>query len=608
MSNVTEKDSVDNIYSFITSEEGAYSLPIPVGVDGYEWNMQEHIRTTVLYKASKFTKGPNDGNRPFKNIIRGILNLQYRTEGFDVKEILLYINNSTKYFLSFLVRKYHEDWARENSIDTFIDDVVESYVDFGGTLVQKTKDIVPKVIKPETIAFCDQSNILSSPFGIRHFMSPSELKDMETNGWGDKKFGASITVEDLIIVSKKEKKTGKVGGKAFSTPGKYLEVYEVHGYLPESYLKEDGAVDKFIPQIQFVTFYTDEKGEKQWNTLFKANEPELKFKFLKRGKDFGRAFGFGGAEELFQPQIWVNFSEIAKKEMLEAASKVIHVTDDPSFPTQNKVSDLDNGEILTLKQGRKISVLDTRPLNIELFDRATLAWETNARQLGAASETSLGAHPPSGTPFKLEQLVSRQTVGEESLHGYRQGQIATFVDELYRDWFIPGFVKDITKGKEFLAKLELDELQTIADNLVKTKVEEFKKEQTLEGKLFGETDIESIREKVRADFMSGGSDRFLKIFKDEMKEVPISVKTNIAGKQKDMLARVDKLNSVFSQVFSTYDPQTGTFTALDDPRIAKLFNEILENSDLSPIDFNVGPQQAAPRQTPLPKQPLEVTA
>lgn len=592
----------DNIYSYIVQEEAAYIIPIPVGVEGYEWGMWEHINTSVLYKSSKFREGADDNTRPFKNIIRPILNLSYRAEGFDVKDILLFVNSAGKYFLSFLVRKFYDTWARDNNMDTFIDDIVETYTDFGGVLIQKTKEPIPRVIKMESIAFCDQSNILSAPIGIKHYMSPKELRDMEKFGWGDKKFGATLSIEELIIISKPEKTTGKYNSRKVKTPGKFLEVYEVHGDLPESYLKDDGATMKYVPQLQFVTSYIDDKGEKQWNTIFKIIEREFKFKFLKRGNDFGRALGFGGIEELFQPQMWTNYDEITKKEMLDAASKIIHVTDDPSFPTQNRISDLDNGEILTVAEGRNIKLLDTRPVNFDLFERNTQDWQINARQMGGASETALGTHPPSGTPFKLEQLVARQTVGEDSLHGYRQGKIASFVDEVHRDWIIPHIAKELSKDQEFLSELDLDELQLVASSLVKNKIEDFKKEKVLKGELFDDAELDIIREKVREDFMSGGKERFLKTYKEELKGIPLVIKTNIAGKQKDMLARVDKLNAVFSQVFSSYDPQTKQFTVLQDPKMAKLFNEILQNSDLSPIDFGVAPP---PQPTPMP-QPAPV--
>src|SRR3990167_8611212 len=97
----------DSVFDFIRAEETSYqTLPVQI-VDGYEWHMPEHIKLTVLYKNSIYSTGKDD-NKPFKNITRPILNLQYRSEGFDVKDIELFVNERKNYYKSFLVKKFHD--------------------------------------------------------------------------------------------------------------------------------------------------------------------------------------------------------------------------------------------------------------------------------------------------------------------------------------------------------------------------------------------------------------------------------------------------------------------------------------------------------------------
>src|SRR3990167_8978043 len=171
----------ETIFDWVTKEVSTYqTTPITV-FEGWEWGMYEHIRRSLLYKNSLYTEG-YDPNKPFKNITRPILNLQYRAEGFDVKDIVLYVNDKYKYFKSFLVRKYHDKWAREHDLNAFIDKLVETYVDFGGTLVKKRKGI-PEVVPWQRIAFCDQTNILSGPIAEKHSYSPEELRQQAEKGW-----------------------------------------------------------------------------------------------------------------------------------------------------------------------------------------------------------------------------------------------------------------------------------------------------------------------------------------------------------------------------------------------------------------------------------------
>lgn len=587
-----------DIYAYITQEETAYQLPIDV--NGWDWSMAEHLKTSFFYKNGRLLTGNTD-DKPVKNIVKPIINLQNRATGFDVKDIELYINDLKQYYKSFMVNKWHDSWALENKIDTFIDDFVASYIDYGLTLIKKLKgQVAPEVIDLQSIAFCDQSDILSAPIGIKHYFSPDQLKDFEVLGWGDEKNGATVTVDELIILSRDER-VNKDGKQSKST-GKQIKVYEVHGTLDENYLPntEDVEENSFVGQMQIVAFYQKEKGKKQGVTLFAGKEKDSPFKALKRDKIFGRACGFGGIEELFEDQVWTTYSTIKKKDMLDAASVTILKTTDAAFAKRNNVKDMENLEIAVLQENTDLSQVDTFPRNIALFDKSVEEWQAHAQQMGSANESILGENPTSGTPFALQQLVTAES---HSLHEFRKGQIASFFsDEIYKDWLIPDAVKEITKGKEFLADLDADELQQIADSTVQSQVELMKVDRILDGKEAAtEEEIQIFEAQTRNEFMRGGRRRFLKILKGEMKDAPMSVRVNIVGKQKNLAGMTDKLVNIFRQIVAT--PQV-----LDDPRMANLFNQIIESSGLSPIDFgytNVKKQLETPQQQP---QPASATA
>ena len=535
-------ETKQDIFSYIKTEEANYqSLPIQIS-EGYEWSMFKHIKLTLLYKASKFETGNTD-NKPFRNIMRPILNLQYRAEGFDVKDIVLFVNSAKNYYKSFLVRKYHDKWARDNSIDTFIDDMVESYVDFGGALLKNVNDKKPEVVPLQRIAFCDQTDILSGPICERHAYSPDQLKEMEKQGWGDEKKGATIGIDELITLSKGYKQDNQTGKKS-KTPGRYIEIYELHGMFPEWWLDKNNS-DKFIRQLHIVAFYQKEGGEKQGVCLYKGREKELIYKFIARDKIYGRALGFGGAEEMFESQVWVNYDIIRIKDMLDAASKVIFQTADRTFAKRNKLKNLDNLEILTTEDGKTVSQINTTPVNIRLFENSIVEWEDSARTIGAATESIMGEQPKSGTPFKLQELVTAES---HSLHEYRKGKLATFLDEVYRDWIIPYIAKEINQGQEFIAELDLEEMQGIADSIVTNEANKIIKEKILNGELVEKKEIEKYKQQVRDNFRKGGDKKFIKILEKEMEDTPIDVFVSIVGKQKYLAQITDKLVNVFRQI------------------------------------------------------------
>lgn len=576
---------MNTIYTYIEEQEVAFKTKIPLE-DGWFWNFRDHIRLSFLYKHAQFeTKNDDRELRPFKNIARPILNVQYRTEGFDVKDIEIYVDNPDDYHKSFLVKKWHDRWARENAMDTFIDDLVQSFVDYGGALVKKTESVRPEVVDLRTLAFCDQTDMLSGPFAIKHYYTPSQLKDMAKVGWGT--VGATISIDDLVLKAETKKQMDKASPST-KTPGRYIEVYEIHNVAERDF---NVTSNDDTPQIYICAFYSDQAGNPQGVTLFKNPEPKLPFKLIKRDPIPGRALGYGGMEELFEAQIWTNFDEIAIAGMLEQASKIFYLTTDQKFKNQTMVG-RKNGSVLDLTQGSTFDQLNNVPRNLSVFENKAVDWHQHAMEVGAASELSLGKEPASGTPFKS---VETQLVEGNSLHLWRQGRLATFMDEIYRDWIIPLGAKELTKGTQWLAELSGDEIMEISDTISRNEANARMKKALIDGNIDEVTpqNYEQIKTVLKDGEIRKGKKRFLEILKDEMKDAPLSVYTNIVGKQKNLALLTDKLVNYVRQLIATPEVR-------QDPGLMKHVNEILESSGLSPIVYGVKPSQM--QQQP-PQQP-----
>lgn len=559
----------NTIFEYITEQEEAFKKPVPIESNWY-WNFPSHVRRSFSYKHSQFEDDNDDrAERPFKNIVRPILNVQYRTEGFDVKDIEIYVDDADEYYKSFLLRKYYQQWALKNEMDTFIDELVESFVDYGGALVKKTKTVRPEVIDLRTIAFCDQTDILAGPFAIKHFFSPRQLEDMKKNGWGT--IGAEIDIDSLVIKAENAKRIRKENGE-IKTPGKYVEIYEVHNVCELDY----NPMSKDTEQMMYIcAYYEDEKGLKQGTILFSTPEPKLPFKFLKRDPIKGRALGWGGIEELFEPQMWTNFAEIHIVGMLRQASKVVYLSTDPRFKNQN-IGTTDNGQILDLQPNTDMRQLDTVPRNLTVFENFVIGQHEHAMELGSASDISLGQQPNSGTPFKS---VETQLVENKSLHLWRQGRIAVFVDEIHRDWIIPQLGKEITQGSKFLAQLSAEEMMQIGDQIVTNEANQRIIDMVLDGKIPNEEEVMAFKQVIQESFAKGGNKKFIEILKNEFKPENLNVSTNIAGKQKDLSLLTDKFVNVVRQIIATPNIR-------QDPDLVRMLNTILESSGISPISFS----------------------
>lgn len=579
------------IFEYAQTELTAYKQRGVPLTDNWMWSMYEHIRRSFLYKHSKFSEGENDDTRPFKNIVLPILRVAYRAEGFDVKDVVPYVNDESKYDESFFVKKYHDKWAFDKSLDTQIDASTESRVDYGLTLAKKVPGQMVEIVPLERIGFCDQTNIMSGPICEVHPLAPDELMEQKWDAKAKQLALARMKMGKMITLS--------MGKQEAKTPGKYCQTFEIRGMFPETWLNdyaEDGMIDtgeytddtKYTRQLHIIGFYKGDKDEQYGMHFFKGPAKQV-YKAQKRTGVFGRACGFGGVEELFPAQQFTNMGEIQQQEMLEFAAMVILQTADEDFKTKNVLTDKEKGEILIHGENKPISKVDTGTPNVELFKSKVADWNATAQALGSASEVVLGQQPPAGTPFSLQALVVKQAFG---WHDYQKSQLSVFWAEIYRDWILPFLVADMKKGHKWLSDLSLEELTALADNIVELQTADMMKKFLMKGLLPQPAQVATYKQQVRDAFMKGGGKKFIKLVEGEMDNIPVDVMIDVAGQQFDLQHKADALTNIFRQVMQ--NPQI-----LQMPGMGKLFNEIIEAAGFSPIDY-AAITTPAPAPAPAP--------
>lgn len=558
-----------DVYKYILDEEASFKTTYVPVTGSKEWNMHEHIERCTNVANGWYHSGKNDGTRPYSDIVSPIINVAFRSEGFDVKDIVPFINDADNYYKSFLVKKYHPQWARKYEIDTFIDELVESSVVYDLALVKNVNNIRPIVVPLQSIAFCDQTDVLSGPIALKHNYSISDLLEFKGKWFDDK-------IDEAITMAEASKVVSMAGDQEAKTPGKYIEVYELHGMFKESWLEDGGSSDDYIPQVHIVTYYTNDKGKKVGITLFKGKEKKPIFKALVLKPIFGRACGRSVVEALFEPQVWNNYSAIRIKEMLDAAALTLFYSDDDDLVNQ-KLTNLKTNTVLKVSQGKQLSKVDNSPRDITSFTNHQIKQENDAMKLGSASEASLGKNPNAGTPFKLQDLIVQEGNG---IHEYRQGKIATFVaDQLYRDWILGYLVREMNAGKKFSEELTLDEMQEVAEKIADNEVNKKIKQAFLDGKITTSEERDSMKQLLKDNFMKKGSRRFFEVIQGELKDLPVEVFVNITGKQRKMAENADKITNIIREVIRN------PIAFQQFPGIAKAFNQLIEESGMSPIDF-----------------------
>lgn len=594
-----------DIFGFIKSREAEFETEQVQLGDNWFWNFRTHVQMIFHLKNGIFFTGENDFLRAFKNIMLPMLNLAYWTEDIEVKDVVFFIENKAGRVLSFLIKKYHDEvYVRENDLDTLFDEITESDLDFGGVLVQKTNTKRPDVIQLNKIAFCDQTDILGGAIGFKHNFSPDKLREMEKNGWGSEKNGATITIDELITLATFEKDASGVrdGTKKNKTPSKTVEVYIIRGSLPEAYLKDNDNMENWFNQVQVVAFYTSKNGEKEGVILYRNKEVDDTLLFHTSKKVEGRALGQGEGETLLQPQVWTNFLTIHKMGLLESASKTVLYTDDPAFGTRNKIQDMENLELATIEDGKKLYVAPTaQPVNVNLIDNAVNEWFEHAQLTASAYDPVLGKEQASGTTFRGQERTVAQGRG---LHDRRRGQRAKFIERIYREIIIPDMVKEILKGQKFLASLTSEEMTWIRDQLATNEANRRIKESMFESARSGKPmmtteDQEQFKKTFKELFAQKGSKHLVEMLKGEFKDVEIKMGINVANKQKDLANVSDKILSIFQYIFT--NPQ-GFQQAMQIPALAQSFQDILEFSGMNQADFQ---SLTSPMSQPVLTQPVQ---
>ena len=561
-----------DVFGYITAEKNNYrTVRVPI-TNSKDWNMYEHVERCTNVANAWFNKGANDGMRPYNDIVTPVIDVAFRTEGFDVKDIIPYVNSAEDYYKSFLIKKYHPKWARTNELDTFIDEVVETSIIYDLVIVKDVNQTRPEVVDLKTLAFCNQVDASQGPICMQHDYSVADLTEFKGKWDAD-------AIDKAIVLSTASKKVALANDQEAKLPSKNIECFELRGNLPESWLKDDGNKDKYVPQMHIVCYYTDESGKKQGITLFKGKDKPLadNFKFLKidgvRSK--GRACGRSVVERMFDPQVWANYAGIKIKELLDSAINVM-VTDSEQLRGQ-KLTDLKNNTLLHQEKGATTSRLDGTLQNLGALREEQQAQTENARILGSASEGQLGINPVSGTPFALENKVITESQG---IHEYRQGKIATFfADVLYRDLILKYLVKDMNAGKTFSEELTMDEMLEISEKVATNAANREIIQLILDDKMPTPEVRDELIKIKKAEFMKGGSRKFMEVLKGELDGLPMDVLINIKGKQKRMAQNADKITNIIREIIA--NPQA--FQQI--PGIGKAFNELLEESGMSAIDF-----------------------
>ncbi len=587
------KNNQLKIFSEVNNMLSTYTNGYITLVDGLSFSPYQTIKKIEFYTNSQYISGNKDElgrDKPFYNIVNYRVNVATRATDLDVKDIQITSDNPRFANLAFLFNQEVYQWMKESDFSLFLNRFGKTRAKYGGVLVKKC---IVKEAKEEDeleLEVVQWKNVIVDPVNIAggtivemHYLTPSEL--------AEKKDVYENIDEAMKLMTKLRKNTQ--GGYS-QTISERIPVLEVHGDFPETYDPEIGEEGDPLTykRMMFIIAGLDKQV-----LLYKEDEKENLYKYLSWEEVAGRGLGRGVVEDAFEAQRWTNDAVIGENSAMSLAGKVIVITDSEKMGT-NAITDLENGSVIKVEDGKTARSLQLLPSSLPEFQNQVDKWNTQVERATNTFDAVTGETLPSGTPLGSVAIQSQQA---SSYFDYKREEAGIFLTEIFNDWVLPFLAKRMNKPHILASEFDADTLRKIdADFSLYSANQEIKKS-ILDGKIVSPDEYFQLQEYFKQQ-LGKSEKRFLDIPKDYFKDFEPKVSVNITGELENKDAQIKSLSFLLQVV------QEPTERAKIITRLAELSGAISsmelnldapqqQQGDMTSNVKNVTPQMGAAAET-----------
>jgi len=588
------------IYQEIQTIIDRYDTPISI-MDGLDFSQSKTLKMCEFYANSKYLGGDIDeiGRiKPFYNIVNFRVTLAKVATDMDIKDIQIIADDPLDQVKAMLLNAEAYEWMKDADFSTTLNKLGYKRCKYGGVLVKKTEKkgkLTIDVVDWRNV-YTDQVDILGNPIVEVHHMTPMQLKEKE-GVWDDIRDALKEINTVNLLAKKSEDRINRV------------KVYEVHGQFPISELKEAKGED-FTEEDEYTyenqVYYIGVIGEKQYY-FYCEKEKESPYDYLAWEEMEGRALGRGVIEDSEQSQIWTNHSIINQNNAMDLAGKVVMKTN--SKKVGNNILEIDNGKIFELGDNEDINPVNLTPSALNNFAQQINQWRDQVDNATGAFDSITGEQPPSGTPYSqtvfLNQVASRP-------YDYRIEEQGIFITRLFTKWIIPHLIKKLYKKHILISDFSQDELEVIdqafvrnANNIIIDQVLNM----PIDGMGEMPDDFDKTLDGLKSTIKGSGAKRYIEIPEGFFDDIHAKVTILSTNEQRNKAVMLQSLSSVLQTVIGSYDPNTQQFAVLEDPKLSRVFSQILELSGipgLSPASLGIGAESGSKPTEALPTPELVV--
>lgn len=582
-----------SIHELVRTQKNSY-LNDKVSISKYvQWSLYETIERIYAYINSKHISGDTDTlgrEKVFFNIGTSAANIWYRATDIDRKDIRIKATKEADITRVFAANLHLQDFLRRDEFGIFLNNWGRTLSRFGSSVVKFVEkgDSLHACVVPWNNLIIDPVDFNASVQIEKIFATPSML--LSNDSYDKEK------VKSLIKTLETRKTSD---GQQMDLNAGFIEIYEVHGELPRSYITNNENDDKYAQQMHIIaSIQTEKTGEYEDYTLFSGFEEKSPYMITHLIEEDGRVLGMGAYEHLFEAQWMVNHNMKAVKDHLDIANKLVFSTSDPGFLGQNVLNAVESGDILIHAPNSPLTQINNQSHDITQTQNYAHEWINLSQQITSTPDAISGNTMPSGTAYRQVAILNQES---HSLFELMTENKGLYIEKMVRDYIIP-FIKrkKLAHTKELIASLSDNGVEEIEKRFIKSTAAKIfndrVKETILSGKLAENINLADIENEVKNKSIDIGKERYFKpseiddkTWKEYLKDLEWDVEVEITGESTDKQA----LLATYTTIFQTLAGNPG---ALDDPRLSKILNKIIEATGaMSPLELAI---DTSANQTP----------
>lgn len=602
----------------------------PEIVPGLTFNQYEVVKRTYFYIHGQFESGPYDENgnpKYFYDLVTDRNDQSTKNIELNTKDVYIKAETKGAYLKSWMLRREFMAYAKTSGFGMKLNEVADDLPDFGTVVWKKIKNPDGSIDVQQT----ELINLMNDPVAKnlkdgmvieRHLLLQSQMRD-KGSSWNQ------AAVENLIrsnhTVAKKQflqesnnSHTDHATVVDEFTP--YYEVYEIWGEIPRSLYeryKTKGRYDRIIERVKRreernmternnldisnPQNVIDSTGgykrelEARTNTndtvyvmaivagiehdenecvLFcqEANRDLFPYREVHYRRRKGRWLGLGNYELCFPLTEQAN--EITNRFFSSLRIALTHLYQTrEKMHVKNVLTDLLEGDVIVSKS--KIEPIPTEVRGAAEYKMKIDQIERKADALCNSFEVVSGESLPSGTPFKLG---NQQLQSANKLFKYIRQNLSLFLEDVFNSWLLPSFSKSLTEEHILDLIDDSDDMdiyytarrRRIQYAVIKAYIMETNEKPDMDK-------IQLVGALARDQVMKGPKQ--LRVLSNYYKDMKYSIKVVIDGENEAKKENLDTLSNSFQTLAA--NP-----AALQDPRLMRILNMILEQAGYSPLELN----------------------